>query len=242
MGRIVFIAAVASFVGATPVMAATVFTEDFNGEMPGTNSTLSQFAVTGSVDTVASVNPYGISVPSPASGNVLDINGTGAAGLITSFASFAFNAGDLVTLAFDLGGSQRGGSGDTFNTSFLFGGNTSYSNLSGAGLYSALSGSGSTSSLAESAFVLGTTPFTSSSISFLAQSAGSLRFTFDSPSQDNIGPLLDNIALDISTPVVTPQSAVPEPSTWTMLLLGFGMAGFALRRGAKQEARVRYAF
>ncbi|MBW8755574.1 MAG: PEP-CTERM sorting domain-containing protein [Sphingomonadales bacterium] len=223
-------------------MAATVFTENFNGETPALSSPLAQFAVTGSVDVVAAANPYGITVPSPASGNVLDINGTGAAGLITSLASFAFNAGDIVTLAFDLGGSQRGDSGDTFNTSFLFGGTTAYSNLSGTGLYSGLNGSGSTLSLLESAFVPGTTPFTSSSIRFLAGNAGSLRFAFSSPSQDNIGPLLDNIGLNISAPVVTFEaSAIPEPATWTMLLLGFGMAGATLRR-RKDKPRVRFAF
>lgn len=37
-----------------------------------------------------------------------------------------------------------------------------------------------------------------------------------------------------------PASAVPEAATWAMMLVGFGVVGFAMRRG-KQTARVVYA-
>ncbi|MHA6722554.1 PEPxxWA-CTERM sorting domain-containing protein [Sphingomonas sp. RS2018] len=36
-------------------------------------------------------------------------------------------------------------------------------------------------------------------------------------------------------------SAVPEPATWAMMMLGFGGMGFALRRRAKVTTRVRFA-
>ena len=36
-------------------------------------------------------------------------------------------------------------------------------------------------------------------------------------------------------------AAVPEPATWAMLVLGFGVVGFALRKRRKAEVRVRYA-
>lgn len=39
----------------------------------------------------------------------------------------------------------------------------------------------------------------------------------------------------------TAAAAVPEPSTWLMMLLGFGAVGFAIRRQGKQTLRVRYA-
>lgn len=35
--------------------------------------------------------------------------------------------------------------------------------------------------------------------------------------------------------------AVPEPATWAMMLAGFGMIGFGLRRRVKRTARVAYA-
>lgn len=34
-------------------------------------------------------------------------------------------------------------------------------------------------------------------------------------------------------PVVTPTDGVPEPATWAMMLMGFGAAGYALRRRRK---------
>jgi hypothetical protein len=36
-------------------------------------------------------------------------------------------------------------------------------------------------------------------------------------------------------------SAVPEPATWAMMLAGFGLMGFGLRRRAKQTVRVAFA-
>ena len=36
-------------------------------------------------------------------------------------------------------------------------------------------------------------------------------------------------------------SAVPEPGTWSMTILGFGLAGFALRSRRKERLRVTYA-
>lgn len=40
----------------------------------------------------------------------------------------------------------------------------------------------------------------------------------------------------------TPTAAIPEPSTWLMMILGFAAVGFSMRRRKEQEARVRYAF
>ncbi|MBS3960497.1 MAG: PEP-CTERM sorting domain-containing protein [Sandarakinorhabdus sp.] len=39
-------------------------------------------------------------------------------------------------------------------------------------------------------------------------------------SNDNIGPILDNVLV----------TQVPEPATWAMLIAGFGLVGFAMRR------------
>lgn len=39
----------------------------------------------------------------------------------------------------------------------------------------------------------------------------------------------------------TPTPGVPEPSTWAMMLLGFGAIGFAMRRRGAVEPRVNFA-
>lgn len=224
-------------VGATPAMAATVFSDNFNTETAELNASLANFAITGSIDLIAAGNPYGVAVTDPASGNIIDLDGTGATGSILSIPTFAFNAGDRVTLSFDIGGSQRGGLGEDLIASLLFGGDTTYSALTGTGLFSSLTGAGTAASLVESGFVAGDSPFVTSTIQFFAENAGTLRFGFSTPSADNIGPLLDNIVLDV-TPSATP--AVPEPATWAMMLMGFGAIGASMRR--KQPQRVRFNF
>jgi hypothetical protein len=52
-------------------------------------------------------------------------------------------------------------------------------------------------------------------------------FYWDSNAGDNSGQIAFNV------------SAVPEPATWAMMLAGFGLVGFSLRR--KQRASVRFA-
>ena len=53
--------------------------------------------------------------------------------------------------------------------------------------------------------------------------------SFDSYSQDHAFRLESNVA------------AVPEPATWAMMIAGFGMVGFAMRRRAKVSTAVAYA-
>jgi hypothetical protein len=38
------------------------------------------------------------------------------------------------------------------------------------------------------------------------------------------------------------STAVPEPGTWAMMLVGFGAVGFAMRRRRKEQPKVRFAF
>lgn len=40
----------------------------------------------------------------------------------------------------------------------------------------------------------------------------------------------------------SPASAVPEPATWAMMILGFGFVGGAMRRRNRQRTKVQYAF
>lgn len=50
------------------------------------------------------------------------------------------------------------------------------------------------------------------------------------------GTLDTNNALGIAT------SSVPEPATWAMMMVGFGLLGFGLRRRSSSDARVSFNF
>ena len=57
-------------------------------------------------------------------GSCVDLDGsTNASGTLNSV-SFAFSAGQSVTLSWELSGNQRGGGPDEFNAGFTFGGTT----------------------------------------------------------------------------------------------------------------------
>ena len=229
------LAASAAITMATPASAATVFTDGFEGDDPDlTVTTLDNWTVTQgvSVDVVGASNVYSIGVTLPASGNVVDLDGTPGPATITSIQNFLFNAGDLVTFSFDVGGAQRGSVADNFQA-ILFLDPSLVSGLTGTGLTSAGLGSNA-GSVFSSVSIPGSTAFTTSSISFIATGAGTIRMAFGTTSADNIGPLLDNVRLDVS--------AVPEPATWAMMLLGLGFVGGAMRaRRRKQNVAVRYA-
>lgn len=71
--------------------------------------------------------------------------------------------------------------------------------------------------------------FTTHSYTFTT-TGGMLAFTDLNGGNNNIGNLLDNVTL---------SSAVPEPSSWALMLAGFGLVGLAIRNRRKT---VNYAF
>jgi hypothetical protein len=224
--RLAGLSVVAALSFATSAPAATVFFQDFNSVASNSLSltALPGFTVTGStVDVVGPVNPYGIT---GLTSNVVDLDGTpGPATIISSPTSFAYNAGDIVTLSLLLSGAQRGSASDPFTLGLAFSNLGSVSNFAGSGYFSSATAAGQTFNLA------GTDPFKLSSISFLATSAGTFGFSFGTTSNDNVGPLLDDVKLDVS--------AVPEPSTWGMMILGFfGVAFMAYRRKSQGSLRL----
>ncbi len=58
---------------------------------------------------------------------------------------------------------------------------------------------------------------------------------FDDPN----GPAVASGFLNAQSGFAT--AALPEPSTWALMLMGFGMVGYGLRRRQKQTVRVTYA-
>lgn len=53
-------------------------------------------------------------------------------------------------------------------------------------------------------------------------------------------PFLIPSSVTYATSVVGPAPQLPEPATWAMLLLGFGLIGTAVRQRTRHEAALRY--
>ena len=238
-----------AFLAATAIAApahayTVVFQDNFDGEGAALNyTTFANFnapAASGTVDVVAS-GTYGITCAG-GSGKCVDLDGsTSNAGSIASKNLFSFGAGDVLTLSFDLSGNQRNTSLDNWAAGFF-----DVSGLLQASSVTRNAGCGATTQnlVTPAAQVIGinsslcalpgNTPFTSRLVSFTALNAGSARifFTDTNPTGDNIGPMLDNVRLEISS------GAVPEPATWAMMIAGFGLVGASMRRKA---TKVSYA-
>jgi PEP-CTERM motif len=227
---------------ATP--ASAQLTENFDSENAGTSAlnynSFSQFSVigipaatqltNGRVDLIAS-GTYGISCVG-GSGSCVDLDGTNnRSGALYSKAQFAFAAGDLVSLSFDLSGNQRGGFPiDGFFAGFVFDAPKSltFTNQGGAFAPGPLLNLAMPNYAGTFANVGVTADFQTYSVSFRSAIAGTFHTligqdTLQPGANDNQGPILDNVRLRIA-------AAVPEPASWAMMILGFGIIGSALRR------------
>mgnify|MGYP000327152464 CR=1 FL=1 len=215
-------AAVAAF--ATPASAAVVYSNNFDAENGGNtalnyNSFNGLTVTDGTVDLVANTD-YGISCPGGA-GACVDLDGsTGDAGL-TSSGSYAFGAGQTLALSFLFSGNQRGGASDSFQVRFdlaaLNTGTFGYQSSFYGNQTFSLNGNVAAVTIGSVASGFGPTDFT---LFFTADNAGSATFAFQDLGNDNVGIVIDNVSLAV----------VPEPSTWAMLILGFGVVGAAARR------------
>lgn len=219
------LAASAVAMSCAPVQAAVIFSDGFEADAEAlTVTNLTNFVITGgvSVDIVGTATDqnYGMSVTS----KVVDLDGTPGPAEITSKNSFSFNAGDKVRLSFDVGGSQRSSATDDFFAGFAFTGAVDLID------YGFNFGSGdvivipaiSTGGVSTSTGIAGNVPLATRSLFFTAGSAGALKIQFGTGSHDNVGPLLDNVVLDIMP--------VPEPASWALMIGGFALAGAAMRR------------
>lgn len=210
---------------AMPASAVTIFSQNFDSAPRANNTTnVPGFTVTGGVDIISN-GTAGV-LCAGAAGRCLDLVGSPNVGSITS-TPINFNAGRLITVSFHLSGNPRAGTpADIFNFALGF---TDPENIAVFALISGFQGSyGSTGpgistmgTYTES--LVRNRPFVSYALSFVPTSAGSLLLTFGGAGpNDSAGPILDNVLVG--------SQVVPEPSTWLMLLAGFGMVGLAARR------------
>jgi hypothetical protein len=182
--------------------------------------------VGGTVDLIGSPNQWGLSTGYES--GFVDLDGSTGDGGALFTDVLAFDAGDRVTLEFELAGNQRGNV-DDWNYGFeTAGGNITFINVkilnaptSGLHSFPGVFGTGPALSSGIGALAFNA-PWTHYSISFKATAGGSLRAFAGTSSADNIGPLIDNLRVDIT--------AVPEPATWLMMIMGFGGMGAVLRR------------
>ncbi len=194
--------ATGALVGATSANAAGVFSDNFDSYAYQLNwvPPSSVWTVsTGSVDLIGETTSGTYFDFYPGNGGYVDLDGsTGAAGTLQTAQSFGPGT---YTLSFDLGGNALGNPAATTTITL---GNWSMSlTLASGSLYQ---------------------PYTST----FTTTGGNLSFADDIAGNQNIGNILDNVALSSA-------SGVPEASTWAMMALGFaglGFAGFRARRSA----------
>jgi hypothetical protein len=226
--------AAALALAATGAHATTVLSDNFDSENGGATALqytgFANFNVTGTgVDIVGTPNVYGITCAG-GGGSCVDLDGSpGPGGLITKTA-YTFNAGDLVKLSFQIAGNQRDSDPNSFFAGFQSGGgNISAINYTLGGaygnsvpfptlLFSSVDTTTSTTG--------GSQPFETYTLSFEALQTGSVEAFIGTQDPGNVGPLLDNVSLSIS--------AVPEPATWAMMLLGVGMIGAGVRMARRR--------
>lgn len=219
--------------------AASGLTDNFDAEAPGSTITnynaFANFDVEGgTVDLLFDPNGFSLSCTG-GSGSCVDLDGsTGNGAQLTTKNFYSFNAGDKVTLSFDLSGNMRQSADDEFFAGFTFSnpidvlGYSLGGGFGAAGPFDFLN----TPGISTSTSIPAAKPFTNYLLSFTAGNAGSVKAFVGTYSNDNIGPILDNFSLNIA-------GGVPEPSQWLLLILGFGAIGTAMRR--KSSAAVRFA-
>lgn len=186
-----------SLLSATAAQAVPLFSDTFDSEAQSFDSTLANWTVSdGTIDVIGP----GFFDFYPGNGNYLDLDGSSNnAGKITTNALFNLLPGTY-TLSFQLGGSARS---DSNSVTVALG-----------SVYSEVF------TLASNAGLQNITRTIT-----LAASSGSGALSFDHAGGDNLGLILDDVALDFSRV----QTSAPEPSSLALLALG-GIAGGVARR------------
>lgn len=182
--RLAALAALAASGMASPVLlpnaqAAIIFSDDFEAEAFGINTTLDNWDITDGTIDVVGPSSFGLSCNG--SSKCLDLDGSSNnAGRIET-ELLSLNLTGTHSLSFDLSGNQRGGANDTVQV-FI-----------GATLLDTIT-------LAPSA------GFSTHTLLFNVPSATNTRIIFDHAGGDNFGLILDNVVLRGPTGVPEPMT------------------------------------
>lgn len=236
-----FAVTLAAVLVAVPASASTVFSETFDAENGGgsaanyTGFSTLQYRFGPSEADLIRNGDGGIACAGGA-GSCLALDGTRAGGgyEIWTRNAYAFNPGDTVTFKLDVGGNANSVSPDLFSFGVSFDGNLVVRDVTLTdrnGTFVIAAGDFFSSGFGSGQAVKGSDPFFTYALSFTAVSAGMVRPVFGIPglfvgSDDAIGPVADNLLLDI-------DAAIPEPASWALMIAGFAMTGGAVRRRAK---------
>lgn len=193
----VALTALAALASSNVSRADTIWTDNFDANTLGLNSAPSGWTATaGTVDIIGSNFSGALFDLLPGHGAYIDLDGsTGKAGSLTTL--LTLTAGVQYTANFELAGSQRG-STETGKVSF------------------------GTASLAYD--IASAVGFMGYSLTFTPTTTGQYALSFQNDGGDNIGALLDNVAVADAT------APVPEPETYALLGAGLLAVGFVSRR------------
>lgn len=200
------LALAASAAIATGAQAVTVINGGFELGAPVTGGT--DFLTTGDVTSLpgwtvlsSGVDLTDNSVWNAASGSrSVELSGIGSGGVSQRVGGFV--VGDKYRIRFSLSANPLAANGNYRTTVSATGGGAQ------AFTYTKTSMNSSTNMLYQTFEYIWTATRATSNFQFRSQGSSAL------------GPVLDNVSI----------SLVPEPSSWMMLIAGFGMTGFAMRR------------
>jgi len=158
----------------------------------------------------------------------VELAATRGGGLVTK-QFYAFRAGDLVALSFDLGGSGTTGS-DFVRAGFEFDRAVGFTDFTRSGAYGSNPvAAGTSTSLFQTTAIESVAPLRTYRLSFRALTDGQLRAAISASTPAPTAPVLDNLRLDVG--------AVPEPSAWATVIGGLALIGAAMRRRRARTAR-----
>lgn len=193
----------------TPVLppATKIFFDNFNGNSPGANVTPKGWSVSdGTVDVVG--RGYFEPYPSDVHGFYVDLDGSmNDAGVLRRDVDLL--AGTLYTLRFDLAGSARGS--DESVSVRLGGADATYG-------------------------VPSSQPYTRYSLAFTPSTSGSYPIEFANDSSDNVGAILDNVALYEGANVIENYNEDARPVPAPLPLFG-AVAGLGFMGGIRRRRR-----